>query len=191
MRHFSMFLASAIAGALAVAGCGTDDDSGNQSAAGASGAAGASAKQCVGTYSDFDSTKFDEQTTSGKGCSLDGASICNNDVTSLVGTCGKTCYLQAKQDDESQAACVAPCIQQAVTSPKALSDSCISCYVEDVACARGLCFAQCGLTPGSAACATCRADNGCASAFYGCSGLPLPTGVELGGGGAGASGSGN
>lgn len=186
-----MFLASAIAGALAVAGCGTDDDSGNQSAAGAPGAAGASAVQCVGTYSDLTSTDFDEQTTSGKGCSLDGASICSNDVTNLVGTCGKTCYLQAAKDDESQAACVAPCIMQAVTSPKALSDSCIACYVADVACARDLCFAQCGLTPGSADCATCRADNGCASEFYGCSGLPLPTGVDLGGGSAGASGSGN
>jgi hypothetical protein len=188
MRRFSMFLASAIAGALAVAGCGTDDDSGNQSAAGA---AGASATQCVGTYSDFASTKFDEQTTSGKGCSLDGASICSNDVTNKVGTCGKTCYLQAAQDDASQAACVAPCIMQAVKSPKMLSDSCVDCYVEDVACARDKCFGQCGLTPGSADCAQCRADQGCASAFYGCSGLPLPTGVDLGGGSAGASGSGS
>jgi hypothetical protein len=184
MRRISMFLVSVIAGALAVAGCGTDDDSGNQSAAGASGAA---ATQCVGAYSDFTSTKFDEQTTSGKGCSLDGASVCSNDVTGAVGTCGKTCYFNVAHDDETQAACVAPCIAQAVT----LSDSCISCYVEDVACARNLCFAQCGFTPGSPECAKCRADNGCASAFYGCSGLPLPTGVELGGGSAGASGSGN
>jgi hypothetical protein len=191
MRLFSMFLASAIAAALAVAGCGSDDDSGNQSAAGAVGSAGASATQCVGTYSDFTSSAFDAQTTIGKGCSLDGASVCRNDVTNLVGTCGGSCYLQAAKDDESQAACVAPCIMEAVTAPKMLSDSCIECYVEDVACARDLCFGQCGLTPGSPLCAQCRADNGCASAFYACSGLPLPTGVDLGGGSAGASGSGN
>ena len=184
MRRFSMFLASAIAGAFAVAGCGTDDDSGGQSAAGA---AGASATQCVGSYVDFSSTKFDEQTTGAKGCSADGAAICSKDVTAIVGTCGKTCYFNVAHDDETQAACVAPCIMQAV----ALSDSCIGCYVEDVACARDKCFAQCGLTPASPECAACRADNGCASAFYGCSGLPLPTGVELGGGSAGASGSGN
>ncbi|MET0792218.1 MAG: hypothetical protein ABW061_11910, partial [Polyangiaceae bacterium] len=102
MRRFSMFLASAVAGALAVAGCGSDSDQGNSSAA------GASASQCVGTYSDFSASRFVDQTTSGKGCSLDGASICGNDVTNLVGTCGKTCYLQAAEDDESQAACVKP-----------------------------------------------------------------------------------
>jgi hypothetical protein len=143
--------------------------------------------QCVGTYSDLTSTEFDEQTTSAKGCSLDGAAICSNDVTNLVGTCGKTCYFNVAHDDETQAACVAPCIAQAVK----LSESCNDCYVADVACARDLCFAECGLTPASPECAQCRADNGCASAFYGCSGLPLPTGVELGGGSAGASGSGN
>jgi hypothetical protein len=112
-------------------------------------------------------------------------------VTTIVGTCGKTCYLQAAAGDEPQAACVAPCIAEGVTAPAALSASCIRCYVEDVACARNKCFGTCGLTPGSAACAQCRADNGCASAFYGCSGLPLPTGVSLGDGAAGASGSGN
>ncbi|MEO6603692.1 MAG: hypothetical protein ABIQ16_27660 [Polyangiaceae bacterium] len=181
MRRFSMFLGSAIAAAIAVAGCGSDNDSGSQNAPG----------QCVGTYSDFTTTQFDDQTTSGKGCSLDAASICSNDVTSLVGTCGKTCYLQAAQDDASQAACVSPCIMQKVTSPKALSDSCVDCYVEDVACARDKCFAQCGLTPGSPDCAKCRVDNGCASTFYGCSGLPLPAGVALGGDSAGANGSGN
>lgn len=188
MRRFSMFLIAATAGALALAGCGTDDDSASPGAAGAS---GASATQCVGTYASLSATQFNAQTSSGKACSSDAASICSNDVTTLVGTCGKTCYLQAAQDDESQAACVAPCIQQAVTSPKALSDSCIDCYVADVACARDLCLAQCGFTPNSPDCAQCRADNHCASAFYACSGLPLPAGVDLGNGNAGASGSGN
>jgi hypothetical protein len=188
MRRFSMFLISVTAGALALAGCGTDDDSGSPGAAGAS---GASAAQCVGTYVDLSSTQFNAQISSGKGCSSDGASICSNDVTTIVGTCGAACYLQADQDDESQAACVAPCIKQKITSPKVLSASCIDCYVEDVACARDLCFKECGVTPGSAECAQCRADNGCASAFYGCSGLPVPAGVDLGGGNAGASGSGN
>src|SRR4051812_47488248 len=99
MRRFSMFLVLAAVGALAVAGCGSDDDSGNHNAAGAS---GGSAIQCVGTYSEFTSTSFNQQTTSGKACSSDGAPICSNDVTAIVGTCGKTCFLQAAQDDESQ-----------------------------------------------------------------------------------------
>jgi hypothetical protein len=184
MRRISMFLVSAIAGALAVAGCGADDDSGSPNTAGA---AGTSATQCVGTYSDLTQIDFDRQTTSGKGCSLDGAAVCSNDVTTLVGTCGKQCYFGSPTDDASQAECVTPCIAQAV----ALSDSCVDCYVADVACARDLCFAECGLTPTSAACGQCRADKGCAAAFYGCSGLPLPAGVDLGGGSAGASGSGN
>ncbi len=116
---------------------------------------------------------------------MDTAAVCSNDVTALVGTCGKTCFLQAASDDDSQAACVAPCIMQAVTTPKMLSDSCIDCYVQDVACARDLCLGTCGVTPGSADCAKCRAENGCAAAFYGCSGLPVPAGTDLGSAGAG------
>jgi hypothetical protein len=177
MRRLSMFLVSAIAAALAVAGCGSD--SGNP------GTAGAGATQCVGTYAAVSAADFAARTTSGKGCSSDTASICGNDVTALVGTCGKTCFLQAASDDDSQAACVAPCITQAVTTPQVLSDSCIDCYVQDVACARDLCLAKCGVTPGSPECAQCRADNGCAAAFYGCSGLPVPAGTDLGSAGAG------
>lgn len=183
MRRLSMFLVSAIAAALAVAGCGSDSDSGNGGSV--AGSAGAAAAQCVGTYAAVSAADFDDQTISGKGCSLDTAAICGNDVTAAVGTCGKTCFLQAASDDDSQAACVAACITQAVTTPQVLSASCNDCYVQDVACARDLCLSTCGVTPGSPACAQCRADNGCAAAFYGCSGLPVPAGTDLGGAGAG------
>ncbi len=181
MRRLSMFLVSAVAAALALAGCSSDSDAGGNPG----GSAGAGAMQCVGLYAGVSAADFDDQTTSGKGCSTDIAPICSNDVTALVGTCGKTCFLQAASDDDSQAACVAPCIMQAVTMPKMLSDSCIDCYVQDVACARDLCLSTCGITPGSAECAQCRAANGCAASFYNCSGLPVPAGTDLGSAGAG------
>src|SRR3954463_4302698 len=120
MRTFSMFLASAIAGALAVAGCSSDDDAtGTPSGAGA----GATSTQCVGTYSDFSSTEFNAQTTSGKACSANGAAICSQNVTAIVGTCGGNCYTTAEHTDAAQAECVQPCIAEKVT----LSEACQEC----------------------------------------------------------------
>jgi hypothetical protein len=55
-----------------------------------------------------------------------------------------------------------------------------------VACARHNCFLECGTMPTSAGCAQCRVDMGCAAPFYACSGLPVPTGITLPSGAAGA-----
>lgn len=180
MRLLSMFLGLSIIGSLAVAGCGSDSDSGTQNTAGT---AGAAATQCAGIYAEFSASAFATGTTSGKGCAADEAEICGTDVTTIVGTVGASCYQNPDHSDGAQDACVQAGIADQL---KTLSAACTNCYVADVACARDKCLADCGLSPGSVKCAQCRAENGCASSFYDCSGLPVPTGTDLGG--AGASG---
>jgi hypothetical protein len=96
--------------------------------------------------------------------------------------------LQAAQTEAAQATCNATCIAEKIPAKsKALSDACVTCYTNDVGCARVHCFAECGFAPASQACAVCRVDNGCAPAFYQCSGLPTPTGSTPGAGGEGGS----
>ncbi len=59
-----------------------------------------------------------------------------------------------------------------------LSDACGGCYVGSVRCTAVNCLSSCAVDAASEACVTCRADNGCVSGFYTCSGLPAPTATE-------------
>ena len=182
MRRILTLLVAATTAALSVVGCGSDGDSSPTGAAGAS-----SATQCVGIYADKSASAFADALDATKACADDAATLCSNDMVSIVGTCGKTCALQAAQTEAAQAECNASCIAEKIPSTsKALSEACVGCYTNDVGCARVKCFTEC-LTPASEACAVCRVENGCASAFYQCSGLPSPTGSSPGAGGEGGS----
>ena len=171
MRRYFVLVAVATTAVLSVVGCGSDSDGGSSNTGGSGG--GSSLEQCVGSYDEFTPTEFYAQTTPDKGCSSqsDMTSACANNMPLIVGTCGKGCLNMA---DEQQ--CIADCIQSALTDAHSaeLSDACLTCYGADVACAKENCLAACGLNPTSQTCATCRAEKGCADAFYECSGLPDP-----------------
>lgn len=177
---FTLLVAGAAAG-LWVVGCGSDStDTGPGGAAGAN-----SAAQCVGTYADLTASAFDAKNSSSKACATDAPTVCSNDLTKIVGDCGKNCALTSGPDDAVQATCVVACLADKVSSPKPLTEACTTCYVDDVACARNNCYGECAFAPTSALCTKCRVDKGCAASFYGCSGVPVPTGFDLGSGGAG------
>ena len=181
MRSFLMIGFAAAAAALSVVGCNDSDDGTPAETAGSSSTAGSSGggnteKQCVVTYEGLTSTEFLAEVTAGKACSddSDAETVCTSDMTDIAGECGKGCL--GMGDDAAQATCVAGCITDTLAEDKAsLSDECISCYTVDVECARKNCLLACGLDPTSANCATCRAENNCASTFYDCSGLPEPS----------------
>ena len=188
MRRLLTLGFAAVAVTLSVVGCNDSDDevlSGGAGAAGTAGSAGSAGsagapvadKQCVGTYSDVTLKDYTDEFTADKGCSSDIDTTCLNDMTRIVGTCGRNCNLMGGTD-EAQAQCIATCLEEGIPAPHAkLSDLCVECYVHDVACARTNCLARCGLAPTSADCAACRSEAGCADAFYECSGLPQPSGT--------------
>jgi len=173
MRRYFMLVAVGTAAVLSVVGCGSDSDGGTANNGGGAGAS--SLTQCLGNNAEFTPDEFVAGTEDGKGCSdlTDMQTVCANDMPLIVGTCGKNCLNMA-----DEAMCVAACVQQKVThdSYGPLSNGCLTCYGEDVVCARDNCLVACGLNPTSAGCATCRLEKGCADAFYECSGLPRPTG---------------
>ncbi len=185
MRSITMIGFAAVAAALSVVGCNDSDDSVPMESAGASNAgapstAGASGggnteQECVATYEGLTSTEFLATTTADKACSSesDATTACTDDMPTVAGACGRACL--GMGNDAQQATCVAGCITDKLAEDdKALSDSCIGCYTANVECARKNCLVDCGLNPTGEACTKCRADNGCASAFYDCSGLPEP-----------------
>ena len=164
MRRYFMLVAAAITAVLSVVGCGSDSDGGS----------GAPSK-CLGNNAEFTPAEFKALTTPGKGCSSDSDvnTVCLNDMPKVAGGCGLDCL-----NMDNQETCIAMCIQGEVThgNAKALSEQCLTCYGADIACARDNCLLQCAV-PTSDSCATCRVEKGCADAFYGCSGLPEPTGT--------------
>jgi hypothetical protein len=169
MRHFFTFVGSLTMAALALLGCGSDDDSGPSNNGGSG---GSGPTQCVGNNAEFTEAEFLAQTVPDKGCSNDAATVCENDMPVIVGTCGKGCLTMS-----GEAQCVAGCIDDNLSpNSDSLTVGCLACYGADIECAKANCLGTCGTMPASVACATCRKDNGCADAFYACSGLPEPSG---------------
>lgn len=186
MRHFFALVVSAATAAcslLALVGCDSDSDGGGANG----GSAGSSTSQCVANNAEFTPTEFLAQTEEGKACSdaSDASSVCAHDMPLIGGNCGKGCL--GMGTDAEQADCVAACIQDELKADS-LSDACLACYTADIECARKKCLVPCGLHPTGDDCAACRTENGCADAFYACSGLPEPS-APAGGGSGGEGGS--
>lgn len=191
MHRFITFACAVTAATLLVVGCGSDSDD-SSSGGGGSGGSGASAgsgggsssAQCVGVYADLTQTSFTSKLATDGKCiaASDATAVCTKDVTKTTAQCGASCYATAEKTDAAQDACTSSCISGSIT----LSADCLGCYLTDVACSRKHCLLMCGTAPTSAACATCRQENGCADTFYSCSGLPLPSA----GGGSGGTGGG-
>ena len=70
--------------------------------------------------------------------------------------------------------CVAKCTQDATAeaSPPGLSDDCVSCTGDTVACGAAFCTSQCVRDTNAPECIDCRCTNGCTPDFDVCTGLP-------------------
>jgi hypothetical protein len=75
---------------------------------------------------------------------------------------------------DALANCVATCTQDSTValSPPGLSDDCVSCTGDTVACGAANCVAECSGDTNAPACIQCRCDNNCIQEFDACSGLP-------------------
>jgi hypothetical protein len=173
MRGIFTFVFAATVATLAAGGCSSDSP------------AGTGATQCTGDYAALTPAQFESQLSSSGKCAgaSDSAVVCGNDVTTIAEQCGDDCFNTKALDDATQDACTKSCIE-AGTTPT-LSSACIGCYVTDVGCARDHCLLICGTDPTGSACLSCRISNGCAQAFFACSGLPSG---GIGSGEAGAGG---
>jgi hypothetical protein len=161
MRRFMTLLVVVTAATLSVGACSSDSDAGGGSAGSANG-------QCKGDYAALTQSELDAKVVSKGGCAADVVVICGNDVTTAAEECGADCFMNMAADDATQDKCVSSCIGGGLP----LSDSCLACYVSDVACARNNCKVICGIAPTSPNCLSCRVANGCTEAFFSCSGLP-------------------
>ncbi len=98
-------------------------------------------------------------------CGLDNVNLAlGGDIDGFT-TAAETCMKDDSYKDDAKFAFV-------------LSDDCGGCYVGSVRCTAVNCLASCAVDAASDACVTCRADNGCVSGFYTCSGLPAPAPAE-------------
>jgi hypothetical protein len=98
-------------------------------------------------------------------CGLDNVNLAlGGDIDGFT-TAAETCMKDDSYKDDAKFAFV-------------LSDACGGCYVGSVRCTAVNCLASCAVDAASDACVTCRADNGCVSGFYTCSGLPAPAPAE-------------
>jgi hypothetical protein len=75
---------------------------------------------------------------------------------------------------QSAADCVADCVQTATVeaAPPGLSDECVACTGDTVACGAAFCTTDCINDTNDPKCITCRCDNNCIQSFDTCSGLP-------------------
>ncbi len=186
MRHLITLLSAVAAVTILVVGCSSSSDNSSTSSGGAGGSAGGGAgtsaggstsdAKCVGTYAGLTQTTFNAQVTSAGKCAdaSDESSICTNDVTTIAEQCGASCYATAGTASSAQDTCNTTCLSTMITP--ALSSDCQTCYLSDITCARTNCLVTCGIAPTSQGCMACRQMNGCVDAFYGCAGVPMPSG---------------
>jgi hypothetical protein len=90
------------------------------------------------------------------------------DVAGVTTDAATACYLGGATEDDAYVACTS----EALIDETGLSDECADCFVQNALCAKNNCLVECLTDP--VACETCRDENGCTSAFYECSGLPVP-----------------
>jgi hypothetical protein len=95
---------------------------------------------------------------------------CGNEAGAVIG-----CFPNCPQGTIDAAAdCVAKCTQDATAeaSPPGLSDECVACTGETVACGAAFCTDKCVADTNDPKCIACRCDNDCIQDFDSCSGLP-------------------
>ena len=95
---------------------------------------------------------------------------CGEEAGAVI-LCGSPC--NDAELIQTLADCVAQCTQDATAevSPPGLSDECVGCTGDTVACGARYCVAQCATDTNDPACIQCRCDNNCVQSFDTCSGL--------------------
>jgi hypothetical protein len=95
---------------------------------------------------------------------------CGNQAAAVIG-----CFPNCPQGTiDAAATCVALCTQTATAeiAPPGLSDECVACTGDTVACGAAFCTNLCVADTNDPNCIACRCDNGCTPTFDTCSGLP-------------------
>lgn len=178
MRIAILFLTSTF-GLFAITGCSSSKKSSSPDAG----------NTCKGVYSD--KTLADLTTGASTGActsAADLAVVCANDVNTTTSNCALGCNAQGG-DAGTKVACTVACVKGQLNPPP--TDACIACYADSVACALQYCLQPCLAGASDPTCTTCRVQHGCSGTFYrSCSGLPVPTGLNLGGAGGASSGTG-
>ena len=92
-------------------------------------------------------------------------------LTGMVLGCFPLCPEELIQE---AADCVADCVQTATAeaAPPGLSDDCVACTGDTVACGAAFCTTVCIADSNAPACIDCRCENNCIQSFDTCSGLP-------------------
>ena len=92
-------------------------------------------------------------------------------LTGMVLGCFPSCPADLIQE---AADCVADCVQTATAeaAPPGLSDDCVACTGDTVACGAAFCTTVCISDPDALVCIDCRCENNCIQSFDTCSGLP-------------------
>jgi len=95
---------------------------------------------------------------------------CGNEARAVL-SCFPNCPPETIQ---AAADCVAECMQTATAevAPPGLSDECVACTRDTVACGAAFCTDKCVGDTNAPACIECRCENGCIPTFDACSGLP-------------------
>ena len=99
--------------------------------------------------------------------SLEGCGALAGEVLGCFPTC-------PQETIDAAAACVADCVQTATeeAAPPGLSDDCVACTGETVACGAAFCTTVCIADSNAPECSQCRCENDCIQSFATCSGLP-------------------
>jgi hypothetical protein len=119
-------------------------------------------------------------------------SICSNDVIDYTTKCGAFSYIALKGDagadfmvnEEALRTSTLMCVKTLLAKAP-VSDDCLSCYGQAVACTLSHCGNVCLPDPSNPACRPCQISAGCGSMLYACSGLPMPPSMADGGAGDG------
>lgn len=144
--------------------CG-DDEEGD-------GGDGTGDAECVGTYDGMTQAELEAEISSDGACADDAEAVCTNDVSGITGRFGASCFMTNSDDPEAWLDCTMDGVLGDVDPDP--SDACMECYTDAVDCARVNCATICAGAPTSTECQDCRNDAGCTSAFFACSGLPVP-----------------
>ncbi len=140
-------------------------------------------KACAqgGVYDGFTGEDIKAMAASEGACisDTDIAETCVVNPSTPAGMAGASCFLGSKREEELRVCTIEGDATLGVMGLRDfapnLSDGCLRCYAEAVGCSAEMgCGVPCAQDPNSEACITCRAEKGCTSGFYECSGLPAP-----------------
>lgn len=154
-------------------GCGDDTGSSGDGDGDGDGDSGAVSgdPECIGTWTGYRLSELADSTTSGVGaCSsaTDVETICSEGPGDAAKQAASSCYIAASGDVDATSDCVLD--EARMVSPD-LSEECLRCFANNVACSADMCLAECVNDSTVPACTDCRLEKGCRPAFFVCAGI--------------------